>query len=95
MEPNYIEALKTKLYTKAKKLGLKMDISLLNLYILVLLLKGDKTTNEDIHNAWAIWTADNDPQHKSLKPFNKLSKETQELDTPYKDLIIEVANNQQ
>jgi len=92
MEENYIVQLREKLYQLAKKRGLKMDLQLLDFYILIALLVGKEATNENVHDAWALWQNDKDPVHYSLKPFKELSKDVQLLDTPYRDLIIEFAS---
>lgn len=76
-------------------LGLKIDVEndLLDLYVLVVLLKGENTTLEDIHDAWAVWKNKTSPEHKSVIPFSELSLEVQELDRKYTNAIIETAKS--
>lgn len=49
-------------------------------------------TNEKVHDAWAMATVfETDcAYHKSLLPFNKLTKEVQDLDTSYTKTLNEV-----
>ncbi len=66
-------------------------IGLLDVYALLVLIKGEKCTNEDVHDAWSIWQNKTQPEHRSLIPFNELTKEVQDLDTEYRDAIIKVS----
>ncbi len=65
---------------------------LLEMYALLVLIKGASCTNEDVHDAWSVWQNKTMPEHKSLKPFDELTKEVQDLDSEYRDVIIHVAN---
>ena len=85
---NYIEKIKKSL---AEKINVEND--LLDLYTLIVFLKGKNATLEDIHNAWAIWRNNTKPDHKSLIPFDELSPEIKEMDREYTNAIIETANN--
>lgn len=77
------------------KLKDKLDIpsELARLYAFLALTSGAGTTNEEVHDAWAYWTAvdRDDPDHKSMVPFDDLDEDVQDLDTPYRDAIREVA----
>ena len=53
---------------------------------------GTPITNEAIHDAWSIWKNTIDNTHKSIIPYNKLSIEIQELDTPYTDAVNRAAD---
>ena len=83
---NYIQKIKDNL---SKKIDVEND--LLDLYTLIVFLKGEKATLEDIHNAWSIWRNNTKPDHKSLIPFKGLSDEIQELDREYTSAIQETA----
>lgn len=48
---------------------------------------GTPVTNEEVHDAWAIWKNTVDIKHTSIIPYPQLSIEIQELDTPYTDAI--------
>lgn len=61
--------------------------ALFRLYALLALAKGTDVTTEDVHNAWAAWMQERDPQHRSLKPFGALDAATQEQDQPYAQAI--------
>lgn len=66
---------------------------LLDLYTLLVFTKGTNCTLEDIHDAWSVWcNVEDKPYHKSLIPFNELTKEVQELDRKYCEAVIKVAN---
>lgn len=68
-----------------------LDPTLANLYALLALTKGEETSLEDVHDAWAIWTATTRGTHRSLIPFAELSPEVQELDRKYVDGIHRAA----
>lgn len=64
---------------------------LLRLYALLALVTGADVTLEDVHDAWAAYTAATKPGHPALVPFDQLTPATQELDRPYRDAIRQVA----
>ena len=64
---------------------------LYRLYAVLALTKGEAVTRRDVHDAWSAWTASFHPSHRSLKPFEELTPEVQELDQPYVDAIHAVA----
>lgn len=64
---------------------------LYRLYAVLVLVKGTGTTLEDVHDAWAAFTAGTRPDHRSLIPFDELTEEVQVLDAPYRDAIHAVA----
>jgi len=86
---NYIETIKKQL---DKELTMGPDYKdLLGHYAVLVLIKGEECTNEDVHDAWSAWQNDIDPEHKSLIPFDELTKEVQDLDSEYRDAIIKVS----
>lgn len=56
------------------------DLPLYRLYAVLALAKGQEVTAEDVHNAWAAWASDHDPNHRHLKPFKELSLNVQRKD---------------
>lgn len=66
---------------------------LLDLYALLVAVKGDKVTLKDVHEAWAIWKNRIRPDHKSLIRFDELTPEVQELDRKYANGIVKVSEN--
>lgn len=74
-------------------LAIKIDVEpdLLDLYTLLVLVKGSDTSPEDVHDAWAVWKNNIYHEHKSLIPFGGLSTPVQELDREYCDAIRETA----
>lgn len=69
-------------------LGQHVHEELIRFYALLVLAKGEATTREDIHNAWSLWTAVRNADHKSLIPYGRLSSDMQELDQPFVDAVI-------
>lgn len=65
--------------------------SLIDLYALLVLVKGEDTTLEDVHDAWAVWKNRINPKHESLIIFDELALEVQELDRKYMNAIHQVA----
>jgi len=63
------------------------DDALLDLYALLVLVKGDSVTLEDVHDAWAIWRSRTSPAHQSIVPFDQLTPSVQKLDQSYADAI--------
>lgn len=64
---------------------------LFRLYALLALAKGRSVDAADVHNAWAAWMQDQDPNHHSIKPFEELDAETQAADEPFVEAIRAVA----
>ena len=79
----YIEEVRDRL---AEEIDVEGD--LLDLYTLLVFVKGRDCTLENVHDAWSIWRNKTNSAHKSLIPFRKLTDEVQELDREYTDAII-------
>lgn len=84
---NYIEEVREDL---AKRI--EVEPALLDLYTLLVLVKGVHVTWEDVHDAWAIWRNATQPDHTSIAPFDTLSKRVQAMDKEYADAIKETAH---
>ena len=67
------------------------DLPLYRQYAVLLLVKGVVVTAEDVHNAWAAWAADHQPDSRHLVPFKELSLRAQKKDEPYVEAIRKVA----
>ncbi len=65
--------------------------SLFNTYAVLALAKGTAVTAEDVHNAWAAWMSDRQPDHPSIQPFSALSAAVQREDLPFVAAIHAVA----
>jgi len=89
---NYIQEVYDLLEEELKMRGTGYE-GLLETYGLLVLIVGEKCTNEHIHDAWSIWQNKTMPDHRSLIPFDELTKEVQDLDIPYRDAVIKVASN--
>ncbi len=87
---NYIEKIKELLEKELKMVGTDYE-DLLDIYELLILTVGENCTNEHIHDAWSVWQSKTEPEHRSLKPFEKLTKEVQDLDEPYRQAVIKVS----
>lgn len=84
---NYVEHAKEKLVgALGEEYAVEKD--LLDLYTLLVLVKGKDCTLEDVHEAWSVWTNKSRPQHNSLIPFAYLSEDIKEYDRPYATAII-------
>ena len=88
---NYIEKVKEEL-DSILNMGNTDYEDLLDVYALLVFTVGKDCTNEQIHDAWSVWQTRKDPSHRSLIPFKELTKEVQDLDTEYRDAVIEVSN---
>ncbi|HEX8182189.1 MAG TPA: hypothetical protein VF575_01150 [Candidatus Saccharimonadales bacterium] len=60
---------------------------LMLMYAVLALAKHTQVTNEDVHNVWAAWMSFNDPEHRSIKPYDELEPDVQEQDTPFTEAI--------
>ena len=56
---------------------------LFRLYAIVLRAKGLNATAADVHNAWAAWQQELDPDHDALLPYDDLSPDVQAEDRPF------------
>jgi len=88
---NYIDEVKEEL---AKHIT--VGKGLMNVYALLVLVKGEETTLEDVHDAWSVninqtWNFAQNGNHRSLIAFNELAKEIQEKDRAYVEAIHETA----
>lgn len=85
---NYVEKVRKELLKE-----IKVNDSLLNLYSLLVLTKGENTTLKDIHDAWSLDTNRFFSEHKSIIPFEELTKEVQDKDIEYLEAAKKVARN--
>lgn len=67
------------------------DGPLVDLYLLLVFVKGEEVTLGDMHDAWAIWESRVFPTSRSIVPFQGLTPETQELDRESMEAIQRVA----
>src|SRR5688572_22285767 len=67
------------------------DLPLYRIYAVLLLAKGQDVTAEDVHNAWAAWASEHEPESRDLLPFKELSLRVQRKDLLYADAIHQVA----
>ena len=67
--------------------------TLFRIYAVLALAKGTAVTAEDVHNAWAVWMHEQDPGHRSIKPFEELDEDAQASDEPFVKAIRAVAGH--
>jgi hypothetical protein len=65
--------------------------ALFRMYAVLAMAKGDRVVLEDVHDAWAAWMSEQDPNHQSLRPLQELPAEVQRADQPFLDAIRVVA----
>lgn len=81
-----------------KETGLKGE-QIVRYYALLVLVKGENVTLSDVHDGWSMtmnYKESNPPycyghDHKSIVPFDELSKETQDRDIVYVEALREIA----
>ncbi|MEV0764251.1 hypothetical protein [Nocardia sp. NPDC050435] len=61
------------------------------LYALLARVKGESTTAEDVHDAWAAWMQVKDRSHSALVPYNELAPSVQDEDLPFLHAIRRTA----
>ena len=84
---NYVQEVQEEL-----KKHLKVGKGLTDYYTLLVLILGEETTLADVHDAWSVninrtWDTVANGQHRSLIPFDQLTKEIQDKDQAYLDAI--------
>ena len=85
---NYIEEIKNKLQ---EHFNFNEEyIGLLDVYTLLYFTHGINCRSIHVHDAWSVWQNNIDPTHRSLVPFEDLTREVQELDDQYRDVIVDV-----
>lgn len=68
-----------------------IDPLLLPLYALLAMCSHGYADMEEVHDAWAIWRHQTQPDHRSLVPFSELSDEVAMLDYIYMMKINRIA----
>lgn len=83
---NYIQEVRDLLKTK-----IDVESDLLDLYTLLVLVRGQNCSLEDVHDAWSVWRNNTNSEHPSLIPFHELPPSVKELDRGYTNAIRETA----
>ena len=73
------------------ELDWEQEQRLLDLYTLLVLVKGEACSTEDVHDAWAVARQRERPEHPDLVPFDQLEESTAAFDVPYRDAIRSAA----
>lgn len=87
MMSNYVQNIKDTL----QEFHPNMSSEMLDVYALLVLVRGEETTLKDVHDAWSVWKNNIRADHKSLIPFEELTLEVQNLDEKYANSIRTVA----
>jgi hypothetical protein len=87
---NYIQLAENELEARLKMRGTPYE-GLLQVYALLVFVVGERCTKRNIHDAWSSWQNLTQPEHRSLLPFDQLTKEVQRLDETYRLAVVEVA----
>lgn len=66
---------------------------LFRIYAVLLRTKGAETSISDVHDAWSAWMSGKEPEHDSIRPFNKLDEVTQAEDQPFLVAIKKAATS--
>ncbi len=90
---NYLDLLAAEIQRTAEPESSPPDeyLPLYRQYAVLLRAKGEEVTSEDIHDAWAAWASDHEPDNEDLKPFKELSLSVQQRDDIYRDAVRAVA----
>jgi hypothetical protein len=90
---NYVSGIAERIHREVPPEVLpKGDTNLLFLmYAILALTVGENVRAEDVHDAWSAWMTYQDPTHESIKPFTRLSRETQAQDQPFVEAIRKVS----
>lgn len=87
---NYIQEVEDKLEARLHMRGTPYE-GLLQVYGLLVFTAGERCSKRHIHDAWSVWQNLTQPEHRSLIPFDDLTREVQRLDEPYRRAVVEVA----
>lgn len=87
---NYIQIVEDKLEERLKMRGTPYE-DLLQVYGLLVFVVGERCTKRNIHDAWSVWQNLTQPEHRSLLPFDELTREVQRLDEEYRRAVVAVA----
>ena len=94
MNRSYLDKIATEIRKTAEpEAAENEDLLLYRVYAVLLLAKGQKVSAEDVHNAWSVWACENEPNSKSLIPFQELSPSAQRKDSLYVEAIRKVAKH--
>jgi len=92
---NYIQQVKDELANQLAEFDSSVEDELLDLYALLVLVRGEKCTLEDVHDAWSVWKNQTHATHRSLIPFGELSRQVQAMDNEYAVAIRKTAKELQ
>jgi hypothetical protein len=68
-----------------------LDPDMIALYALLVIVKGEDASLHDVHDAWALWQATTNPDHRNLVPLEFLTEAQQQLDRPFLEAVVAIA----
>lgn len=71
----------------------ELPAGLVDLYALLVLRSGVRTSREDVHDAWAVWQSRENPAHPSILPLDQLGDNVQASDDPYVEAVQAAAHD--
>lgn len=84
---SYVDDARQALTDELARRGSECAPELVDLYTLLVLTCGTYVDLEDVHDAWAVWTAARRPDRRSLIPFDDLAADVQQLGSADRDAI--------
>jgi hypothetical protein len=87
----YVQEVRERLKVALPELREERNRVLLDLYALLVLVRGEWTTPKQVHDAWSFHASRTRPDHPAIVPFGELSSEVQDLDVSYAVAIRNVA----
>lgn len=87
----YVERARDELVTAFPKLGEPKRSDLLDLYSVLVLIKGEDTCPSDVHDAWAVRMSNRRPDHWSIVPYDELPEDRKVKDDKYVLAIRSIA----
>jgi hypothetical protein len=88
-DENYVERARRELEARYPRAAANTRLG--DLYLLLVLTRGESVTLADVHDAWAVEQSRRRPDHWSIKPFEELDPDVAGKDQKYVTLIREVA----
>lgn len=78
----------------ADTLSPRVIVPPLRLYAVLVRVKRENVTLEDVHDVWVAWMTDVDPSHAALQPYEALDVPTRHEDAPFAEAIRTLAREE-
>jgi hypothetical protein len=92
---NYLQEIAAKIRSRVPAEAVPADdtTTLFLMYAVLLLVRGEDVSREDVHNAWVAWMSSRGGDHESAVPFSELDTETQAEDSVFVVAIRDTARD--